>query len=131
MVKLFKDQELLVADTVDRQGDVIPREVLEKAVREAQSQIDEGVTLLISKRFSKKPKDVQGFVTEIRMEGNKAVIDGTLLDSDPGLAAQQFPDVEYAAGGIAKPELDGKGHRVMKELTINRVSAVPPGVKVK
>lgn len=133
---MFKNKVLIEADVVDRSGDLIPREVLEKAVAAAQEQMKAGTPLLITKRFSGKLRDTQGLVTNIRMEGSKAVIDGAILDTDPGRAVQELmedkKDVEYAMAGVGTPELDSEtGVRTYQDVSISSVTAVPADEKVK
>lgn len=134
MTKTFKNQVLIEADHVDSVGDLIPREVLEKAVADAQDLMDKGTPLLITKRFSNKLKDTQGLVSSIRMDGALVVIDGVILDTDAGLAVQDLgmDEVEYALGGIGTPSIDKETNvRTYENVSISTVSAVPKGEKVR
>lgn len=135
MSKTFKDKVLIEADVVDRDGDLIPKAVLEKAVAEAQDRLEKGVPLLITKRLSGKLKDTQGLVSELRMEGNKVLINGTILDTDSGKAVQELmeeKDVEYAMGGVGVPEIDPETQvRTYRDVSISSVCALPADEKVK
>lgn len=134
MTKTFKNQVLIEADCVDSAGDLIPREVMEKAVADAQDAMSKGTPLLITKRFSNKLKDTQGLVSAIRMKDAMVTIDGVILDTDAGLAVQELgmDKVEYALGGVGTPSIDKETNvRTYKEVSISTVSAVPKGEKVR
>lgn len=135
MAKTFKGQELIEVDRVDSAGDFIPREVMEKAVQEAQQRMEKGTPLLITKRFSGKLSHTQGLVSDIRMEGNRVLIDGTILDTDPGRAVQEMMDtteVEYAMAAVGVPSIDPETKvRTYRNVRINKVAAVSKGDKVR
>lgn len=134
MPKVFKNKLLIEVDRVDSMGDFIPREVMEKAVADLQDRMEKGVPLLITKKFSGKLSETQGLVSAIRMDGAKVLIDGTILDTDAGLAVQELgmDDVEYALGGVGTPKVNAETQvRTYRDVSISSVAAVPAGEKVR
>ena len=135
MAKVFKDKVLIEVDRVDGMGDFIPKEVMEKAVTEMQERMKKGTPLLITKKFSGKLSDTQGLISDIRMEGTKVLINGTILDTDQGKLVQELmavSEVEYALGGHGTPKVDPETQvRTYSDVSISSVAAVPAGEKVR
>ena len=147
MPKTFKNQPLIEVDRVDGMGDYIPREVMEKAVKDLQERLKSGAPLLITTKFSNKLGDTQGLVSDVRMEGNQVLIDGTILDTAAGQKIQTMLEavekarkegqsledpIEYAMGGQGVPKVNPETKvREYSDVSITSVAVVGKGEKVR
>ena len=119
-----KRMELIKADVVDANGDLFPREVLERAVAAAK------LPLPVSRRFSHMLEDAQGQITGLSMEGSVVMADVELWNTP--VASMIGPDFELAFGGrcdIVEPGADGVRRLTNVEIVMG--SLVPPGSKTK
>jgi len=84
--------EVLTADTPNINGLTYPREVLERAVEDAQDRVNSGDWLgeLNSMNYTTKLGFASHQITALRMEGDKVVAEVKCLDTIPGKILQEM-----------------------------------------
>ena len=111
---------------VDRSGDFITREAMEKAVQKLQADIKSGRTIRITKGSSENIHDIVGLVKGIRMEGDQVNIDGRFLKTELARCVEAIPDKTFSMSVGCKPGvLDKEGVSKIDEFEILNIGVFP------
>jgi len=71
---------------------MIPRRVIEKAVREVQETLESGWTIRLTNGFSENIHDIVGVLQGIRKVGDEIYIDGRFLDTELAQQVESIPN---------------------------------------
>jgi len=111
---------------VDRSGDFITREAMEKAVQKLQADIKSGRTIRVTKESSENIHDIVGLVKGIRMEGDQVSIDGRFLKTELARSVEAMPDKTFSMSVACKPgALDKEGVSEIDEFEILDIGVFP------
>lgn len=137
--KIIRSGTLIHADKVDSMGDYFPREVLEKAAKEANERMAAGQEIWAQEDFRDKLEAIQGKITEVSMGTTDMEGMVEVMKTPAGL---RVLDLEKAAGPLViairgllnkskTVERDGVEVKEIQDFDLTGVSVIPESKKVK